>query len=673
MPPLRVLVVARWYPAIDDPVRGSFVADQVDALAATGVVAPVVASFEFARLNRVAERREPEREAIHRRVASAAERPDALTPGGLPAATGTWRHLAAVPVARLPVASGPEDGPAQEGDDHLAAFLPFVESLVLRAGPRGRPVDLVHAHTGFPDGEMAAAAARRLGVPFVVTEHASRTAALLRDPDVRRRYAAVLGAAARILVVSGALGAEIRAALPELAGILDERLAVVPNAVPVELFRAAPRRERRAGELLYVGTRKPDKGIATLLEAFSLARARRPDLTLRLVGQSPTPGDEAAWLARAAGLGVTDAVSFEPATDRAGVAAAMARADLFVHASRHETFGVVLAEALASGLPVVATRSGGGEEILGPDPAVRGALVDVDDAVVMADAILATLARRDELDPLVLRADAQARFGAEGIAARLRGIYEEACGATDAVTADAGATAEAGIGLGAGSGPAATVNTATSDTGAADTAMPLPLVVSFNRVRAARLLAPLPADLLRELTLVTVRDPGDQPLPSGIGEVLAADLDTGYRAALEAVRRSAPPDGLRGRLVRLADPGAPERIAARTAAIGAAHARHRLETARQVVAEAVRGRGPSDVLCVDGYDVDAAGPALDAGLARLTPGGIRWLADRWTTRGRTDRSAARTRPMEAAVPVAAAGAAPDARRARTRRPAPDGT
>ena len=69
----------------------------------------------------------------------------------------------------------------------------------------------------------------------------------------------------------------------------------------------------------------------------------------------------------------------------------MARASVFVHASRYETFGVVAAEALAAGLPVVATDSGGVTEILGAEPERLGALVGGRRSGIPAAAILRLL------------------------------------------------------------------------------------------------------------------------------------------------------------------------------------------------------------------------------------------------------------------------------------------
>ncbi len=143
---------------------------------------------------------------------------------------------------------------------------------------------------------------------------------------------------------------------------------MVPNVVEVDAFAPGSGTAGRDGrELLWVGGRKANKGIDVLLAAFTRLHAARPDLRLRLIGRAPSETEEARCRSLARDLGIAGAVAFEGHASRSEVAAAMARAAVFVHPSPTETFGVVAAEALAAGLPVAATPSGGVEEVVGHD------------------------------------------------------------------------------------------------------------------------------------------------------------------------------------------------------------------------------------------------------------------------------------------------------------------
>jgi hypothetical protein len=145
----------------------------------------------------------------------------------------------------------------------------------------------------------------------------------------------------------------------------------MPNAVAVDEFGPPSASDRVPDQLLFVGYLKESKGIETLLRATAVARSLRPSVTLRLIGRAPEPATGERWRRLAVELGLEDAVTFEGAADRQGIAAAMREAALFVHPSPRETFGVVAVEALASGLPVVATDSGGGPGPR-PDPRASG-------------------------------------------------------------------------------------------------------------------------------------------------------------------------------------------------------------------------------------------------------------------------------------------------------------
>ena len=121
-------------------------------------------------------------------------------------------------------------------------------------------------------------------------------------------------------------------------------------------------------------------------------------------------------------LGVGSRVRFLGQLSRVEVRDAMWRANAFVLASRLETFGVVLIEALATGLPVISTGCGGPEDIIVPEV---GVLLAPGDEQGLADAMVA-VGSSERFKPEVLRAYAAQRFGYETVGRSLREIFEQA-------------------------------------------------------------------------------------------------------------------------------------------------------------------------------------------------------------------------------------------------------
>lgn len=602
--PIDVLVVASWFPAYDDIGKGRFVADQTEAIAATGAARPAVISFDGARLSGGARSRTRQAETV---LANSIAAVRTASPLFIAPATGVDP---AIPVAHLSTADGQT---RTTGAEHAvfqreSLLRALAERLVTERsqvpGNAGIPLarGIVHAHTVYPDGAAAVALAQRLGWPLVITEHSSFVEKIVAVPVLRARYEGALASAHAVLAVSEMLAHELRTEFPAQAA----KIAVLPNAVPVELFRSRPLEERVENELLFVGYRKTTKGIANLLRAVALAHERRPGITLRLVGRSPDEATEAQWLALAGELGISDVVTFERAVDRAGIAAAMARASLFVHPSPRETFGVVAVEALAAGLPIVATDSGGVSEILGPSIDEVGALVAIDDPEALAEAIVRTLERRESFDPVALRASVERRFGASYVAERLLVVYREAVGSQ--VGPDV---------------PAETVSTAAS-------AQPPGriVVVALDRTRAALRLAPLPDGLRAHLDLVTSTEPSEVDLPRfrSVAEVV---IDTDWQPPVPAGRR--PRSGLAGRLERLArDP-----IGTLLRRLGrGTGSEPSLRPATRVIDRLVAGAGePVELLLLDGHDHLAAAPLVGKGSVHLSSGGLRRLADTWHASG----------------------------------------
>jgi glycosyltransferase involved in cell wall biosynthesis len=137
-----------------------------------------------------------------------------------------------------------------------------------------------------------------------------------------------------------------------------ERVYVLPNGVEPECFVERPTR-RVVSELLFVGQWLPAKGVRYLVEAFSALAVSR-DVRLSCVGT----GAPAAVVLAAFPEAVRPRVRVVPSVDRAGLYAALTAADLFVFPSLSEGFSKALLEAMAAGLPVVATPVGAGADLL---------------------------------------------------------------------------------------------------------------------------------------------------------------------------------------------------------------------------------------------------------------------------------------------------------------------
>ena len=205
-------------------------------------------------------------------------------------------------------------------------------------------------------------------IPLVVPDYApaSRTSRL--KPVFRACLRATARRADVLFTVSERSKRDLVAAL-RLAPRDAARVRAVPNGV-APAFGAAPHAPvKAAGDrservLLYVGRRDPYKNVPLLVEAFAAALAKAPwPMRLVLAGAPDPRYPEAEALARA--LGVADRVESTGSLPFAALVGRYRAADLLVHPSRYEGFGLQVAEAFASGLPVVCSDGGALAEVAG--------------------------------------------------------------------------------------------------------------------------------------------------------------------------------------------------------------------------------------------------------------------------------------------------------------------
>ena len=265
--------------------------------------------------------------------------------------------------------SGPEAAPA-------GALV--VEEMVREISPRRdvaalvrltrifakeRP-DVVHAHT-YKAGILASVAARLAGVPAVLfTPHGhifSRGAKIpvvpggLKLEALRWITRAAQGCADRITALSDQdLEQQLRLRLSAAS-----KYVVVRNGIDCERFAGPrPRAFKGAPVIGAVGRFSEEKGHRYLLEAMAELRSRLPGARLVLVGYGALEGD---LRSRAAGLGVEGAVTFAGERDSAELLGAF---DVFVQPSLYESQGIAILEAMAAGVPVVASDVGGVRDVV---------------------------------------------------------------------------------------------------------------------------------------------------------------------------------------------------------------------------------------------------------------------------------------------------------------------
>jgi glycosyltransferase involved in cell wall biosynthesis len=299
-----------------------------------------------------------------------------------------------------------------------AAFLAGAAAGIGQAQKVVHPA-LLHAHSHLAMlPTMAIGAALRL--PIIYTEHWS---VFLPDnpndlsPAMSRAARIALRRAALVLPVSEAMRAALAAYEPRA------RFHVVPNAVDTALFHPSDGRSRPTEpHLITAGglTKNRSKGIDFLLEAVRLLDERGLRFTLEIAGDGPRRAEYEEHARRA---GVEERVRFLGLLPKPELAERMRAADLFVLASRFENNPCVVMEALASGLPVVATRVGGVPEMI--DHA-NGILVASQSAEGLAAGIETTLDRLAQFDPRSISARAGARYGRTQVARQLAAVYDEA-------------------------------------------------------------------------------------------------------------------------------------------------------------------------------------------------------------------------------------------------------
>ena len=266
--------------------------------------------------------------------------------------------------------------------------------------------NVVDAHFAYPEGYAATLLGRWLHMPVSITMRGTEVP-LARDPRRRRRMIQALQRATRIFAVSDSLK---RHAVS--LGVAGDKILVVGNGVDTAKFHRVDRQVARqrlglamdAPVLVSVGALVERKGFHRVLECLPALRRRFPGLRYLVVGGAGPEGDWSARLTRSvADLGLEDCVVFLGTLAPEELKLPLSAADVFVLATRNEGWANVFLEAMACGLPVVATDVGGNAEVVANEN--LGTLLPFGDPDRLAQAIADALGREWDRDAIVAYAE----------------------------------------------------------------------------------------------------------------------------------------------------------------------------------------------------------------------------------------------------------------------------
>jgi len=313
-----------------------------------------------------------------------------------------YEHLDRLGVPHRSVRCGLDASPRMARDVH-------------RAIKAERP-ELVHTHLVHAD-VYGGAAARLLGIPSVSTRHNDDRYLLGPFRYVDRAFARP---ARKLIAISDAVRAFLERAGHDPAKLLTIRYGLdeLP-AAPSDPTPAQAGVPPEAPLAVAVGRLIAQKDHATMLRAFAPVHAALPQARLAILGSGPL---EAETRALAAELGLTGAVLLP---GRADIRDWLERADVFVHSSRWEGFGIVLLEAMLAGLPVVATRVSAVPEVVVDGE--TGLLVDAGDDAGLAAHLTALLTDGERAATLgeAGRQRALSEFSVARMTDRTLAVYEE--------------------------------------------------------------------------------------------------------------------------------------------------------------------------------------------------------------------------------------------------------
>jgi L-malate glycosyltransferase len=324
---MHILIIPSWYPKKRNLISGSFFKEQAEALAKRGHEVGVIYPEErILRFNK-----EYSKSDLGIRCES----------------VNNVFTLRSVMYGKLPKKSFTKSHSIWTNDG-LTLFSQYLET-------QGLP-DIIHVHSALNGGLVARKIKKKFNIPYVLTEHSTAYQRNLFSEKEKILIRKVLDDSSQNIVVSPALEKSMNSFLNK-----QYTYRWIPNMVNDIFFKQLPSKKTNDFKFISVGGLTIRKGFDGLITSFHRAFKDSSNVMLNIIGSGP---EELNLRRKISILGLENKIKMRGQLSREKIAAELTQSDCFVLNSDYETFGVVLIEAMAVGLPVITSSCGGPNYII---------------------------------------------------------------------------------------------------------------------------------------------------------------------------------------------------------------------------------------------------------------------------------------------------------------------
>lgn len=290
----------------------------------------------------------------------------------------------------------------------------FQNAITSYIGSSGKP-ELVHVHVAMKAGVAALWIKKNRGIPYIVSEHWT---AYLANADQRSEqfslpFRNILGRVIKessaLTVVSDLLGKSIQRHFPSV------QYHVIPNVVDTDIFYAVDKNETQATRFIHISNMNYQKNTEAILEALFLLKKKHP-AEIYLYG--PVNSSLQAFIEK---HGLESCVYTMGEVPQAEIARAIQQSDALLLYSRFETFGCVLIEANACGIPVIVSELEVFHEII--EEGVNGIFVEGENAGALAEKLEQFIMQKYTFDKTAIASTAAQKYNFNKVGQQFLDIY----------------------------------------------------------------------------------------------------------------------------------------------------------------------------------------------------------------------------------------------------------